>query len=108
MIERLSKSRKALLHGLQRYQFKPINFILLLIIVPAFAWANPGSGGISGVVYDADNQEPIPGVTVMMLNGYAGTSSGPDGRFILKNLSDGIYSLQVSSIGFHQRNFRSI
>jgi hypothetical protein len=87
MIERLSKSRKALLHGLQRYQFKPIIIFLLIIIVPAISLGNPGAGQISGVVYDADNREPIPGVTVMMLNGYAGTSSGPDGRFTLKNPS---------------------
>jgi hypothetical protein len=108
MIERLSKSRKALLHGLQRYQFKPIIIFLLIIIVPAISLGNPGAGQISGVVYDADNREPIPGVTVMMLNGYAGTSSGPDGRFTLKNLSDGIYSLQVSSIGYETLRLDSV
>jgi hypothetical protein len=81
---------------------------LLIIVVPAIVWGEPGLGRISGVVYDADNREPIPGVTVMMLNGYAGTSSGVDGRFTLKNLSDGIYSLQVSSIGYETLRLDSV
>jgi hypothetical protein len=61
-----------------------------------------------GVIYDADNREPIPGVTVMMLNGFAGTSSGPDGRFILKNISDGMYSLKISSIGYESLRLDSV
>ena len=79
-----------------------------VLVIPTGVSANPGIGRITGVIQDADNHEPIPGVTVMMLNGYGGTSSGPDGRFVLRNLSYGTYSLKVSSIGYETLRLDSI
>lgn len=108
MMECLPRMRMDSLYGGKWYQFTPIIFLLFMILMPAIILADPGSGMINGVIYDADNNEPIPGVTVMMLNGFAGTSSGPDGRFVLKNLSDGMYSIQVSSIGYETLRLDSV
>ncbi|UCE67237.1 MAG: TonB-dependent receptor [Candidatus Zixiibacteriota bacterium] len=108
MIGHLSKLTTASSSRRQWYQFKLIIVSLLIIILRATVWSDPGSGRISGVIYDADSREPIPGVTVIMLNGFAGTSSGPDGRFTLKNLSYGTYSLQVSSIGYETLRLDSV
>ena len=85
-----------------------ISILVLFLALPTIVLGNPGSGKIAGVIYDIENQEPIPGVTVMMLNGYTGTSSGVDGRFSLGNLSSGIYSLQISSIGYETIRLDSI
>jgi len=82
--------------------------VLLLLIFTTAVMSNPDSGKIAGVIYDVENQDPIPGVTVIMLNGYSGTSSGVDGRFSLGNLSNGIYSLQISSIGYETLRLDSV
>jgi hypothetical protein len=108
MTERLMKLLKIIANKKQNLISIPVIAVILAIGLTSVARANPGSGRISGVIYDSDNQEPIPGVTVMMLNGYAGTSSDVDGRFTLKNLSDGIYSLQVSSIGYETLRLDSV
>jgi len=108
MNERVSKLAITLSTSKRRFMSAAIFYIIFMMILPAIAPANPGIGRISGIIYDADNREPIPGVTVMMLNRFAGTSSGPDGRFTLNNLSEGVYSLQVSSIGYETVRLDSV
>ncbi len=93
----------------------PIKLKIGLTIIAVFIlistnviFANPGTGLIKGVIYDADNNEPLPGVTIQLLNRYAGTSSDPNGRFSLGNLSFGYYSLRISSIGYESLKLDSV
>ena len=108
MTKRLMQLKAARQNDKLKYGTVILLIILQAVMIPTITRANPGIGRISGTIYDADNREPIPGVTVMMLNRFAGTSSGPDGRFTLKNLSEGVYSLQVSSIGYETVRLDSV
>lgn len=108
MLEYLLKAGKIIRRGRMGLFIKSITVISVIMILPIAVFSDPGSGQITGVIYDAESQEPIPGVTVMMLNGFGGTSSGPDGHFYLKNLSYGIYSLQISSIGYETLRLDSV
>ena len=108
MIDLLSKMKYAVPFYRHMRMGAILSLIIMTVLFPSLAMSNPASGNISGVIYDADNSEPVPGVTVMTLNGFARTSTDPDGNFILKNLPDGIYTLQVSSIGYETVRFDSV
>jgi uncharacterized protein YfaP (DUF2135 family) len=62
----------------------------------------PG-GGISGVVSDATNLEPVSGATVTAIqNGsvLATTTTGADGRYSIPELPSGTYTVQARASGF--------
>ncbi|MFV1883115.1 MAG: SusC/RagA family TonB-linked outer membrane protein [Balneola sp.] len=78
-------------------------FIMTLVItVSAFAQNRV----VSGVIIDADTQEPIPSVTVLLQGTAKGVASDVDGRYELtltqEELNNGI--LIFSSIGYIARN----
>ena len=53
---------------------------------------------LSGKVVD-ENKNPLPGATILVKETKKGTSADFDGKFVV-NLSKGIYTIQVSFIGF--------
>jgi len=61
-------------------------------------------GQISGTVIDKDLGDPIPYATVLINNSegklVSGNSSQDDGSFIIKDIPEGIYTLQVQFIGY--------
>ena len=54
---------------------------------------------ISGIVLDADTEEPIPFATVTIKNTVRGTIADQDGKFLLDNLCEGEYTLECTCIG---------
>ena len=82
---------------------------LLLLCLPLLAYANPDPtseniGVVSGVVYDKALQEPIPYVTVaiMDMNGQVITGGITDdnGQFEIKNIPAGKSMVNVQYIGY--------
>lgn len=61
---------------------------------------NAQSGIIQGRVFDAINNEPIPFANVIIQNTNLGTTSLDDGTFVINNLDNGLYNLQVTYIGY--------
>jgi outer membrane receptor protein involved in Fe transport len=82
--------------------------VALILMNPTVAFGNPGTGQIKGVIFDAESNEPIPGVSVLVVNEYAGTYSDEEGRFSLSKLSPGTHSLQISSIGYEAVRLDSV
>jgi len=70
--------------------------------------ASSASGRIVGRVLDAETEQPIPGVTLMISEAYAGTKTDSEGFFDLRNLSVGTYSLQVSHVGYESKEIDSV
>ncbi|MGB3590017.1 MAG: TonB-dependent receptor [Tunicatimonas sp.] len=67
---------------------------------------------ISGTIQDEASQQPVEFATVMVADkdsgeALAGTTTGPDGTFILDSKSTNIY-VEVSFIGYKSRTFRDI
>jgi outer membrane receptor for ferrienterochelin and colicins len=69
--------------------------IWLLVILPVIAF---GQTDIKGVV-QVDN-EGFPGATVRLLQTDYGTITDPDGTFIISEVPDGSYTLEIRSVGF--------
>lgn len=59
-----------------------------------------GQNNIVGLVLDDEDQTPIVGARIEVLESSFKAISGLDGSFILRNVPGGIYSLKISSLGF--------
>lgn len=58
------------------------------------------TGSISGTVTDAATHQPLPGATVLIPDLRTGTVADSSGRFIIKNVPQGIYLVQISYEGY--------
>jgi hypothetical protein len=66
-------------------------------------------GDIKGRVIDAQTQEPIPQVHVVVVQQpAAGASTDPDGFFAIRGLGVGTYSLQVTAVGYARQVITNI
>ena len=59
------------------------------------------TGKIAGIVVDAKNGEPLPGVNIILEGTLMGASSDADGFYAILNLPPGIYTVQASYIGYN-------
>ncbi len=62
---------------------------------------------ISGIVTDTTNN-PLPGVNIKIPGTNLGAASGIDGKFIIRNLAPGTYSLEFSSIGYKTKTIPNL
>lgn len=76
------------------------------IIIPLLAlcllvWAGE-YGRIVGRVVDANTNEPLEGVNVMITGTELGAATGSDGSFVILYVSPGSYSLKATSVSYEE------
>jgi TonB-dependent receptor len=59
-----------------------------------------GQGTIAGVVLDQKTSEPIIGANVVLQGTQTGSATDIDGKFLIANVPNGTYNLQISSITY--------
>jgi iron complex outermembrane receptor protein len=77
--------------------------LLFLLSLLAFVYqslAQPSTGQVQGRVIDATTGEGLPGVTVVLEGTPYGMATTLDGRFDLRNLPAGHYTLVASLLGY--------
>ncbi|REL25044.1 SusC/RagA family TonB-linked outer membrane protein [Rhodohalobacter sp. SW132] len=76
--------------------------ILLPLIgfILAAATAGFAQGSVSGTVTSAVDEEPIPGVNLLIEGTSRGTATDADGRYSIGNIEPGSYSLLVRFVGY--------
>lgn len=78
-------------------------FILLLCCISAtvlsFANTEDGKGIVTGQVFTVDG-DPAPGVRVALKGTNRGTITDEKGKFMLRNINEGSYELQISLPGY--------
>ena len=81
---------------------KHIFFVALLLanIISQSAHAQSTTGSISGTVVDSESGETLIGVNVVLEGTLKGTATDIDGKYALKSVEPGIYTLIVSYISF--------
>ncbi|TVQ71336.1 MAG: SusC/RagA family TonB-linked outer membrane protein [Balneolaceae bacterium] len=79
---------------------KKIQLLLLLFFfaLPVSSVAQVGS--LSGVITDAESQEPIPGATIFLTDIARGTASDLDGEYTLEGIPEGTHNLRVTFVGY--------
>ena len=71
---------------------------LILAVISSTVLAQV-SGGIWGVVYDAESGDPLPNAEVIVLKTGVGTITADDGKYALK-LKPGVYEIQAKYLGY--------
>jgi len=74
-------------------------FVLVSLTTALGAWAQAGTGSVSGRVTDAKN-EGIPGVTVLVEGTSVGGSTNADGTFTIGGVPAGPRTLVISFVGY--------
>ncbi|HAH58055.1 MAG TPA: hypothetical protein DCL86_07900 [Bacteroidales bacterium] len=70
---------------------------------PALSKTAPGASTLKGGVFDAETNEAIPFVNVIVETGgrqVAGTASDFDGRYTIKPLAPGVYDVRATFVGY--------
>ncbi|RMG63627.1 MAG: TonB-dependent receptor [Calditrichaeota bacterium] len=84
-------------HNSRRFLYCFLAFCLSLWgVFPAFALAK---GTIRGIVTDAKTGDPLPGANILLVGTVRGTTTDPDGAFILK-VDPGTYTVRVDYLGY--------
>jgi TonB-dependent receptor len=58
---------------------------------------------ISGTVRDSQTGEALPGANVLLVKTSLGASTDVDGRYIIRDVSPGTYSLRATYVGYNQK-----
>ncbi len=78
---------------------KNIIIILLLLFFSKVVFAGV-TGKISGRVTDAETDEPLIGVNVLVEGTYMGAATDTKGNYVILNIAPGTYNLQATMIGY--------
>ena len=81
-------------------------FLLLTAVLMAVVCALAQTRSISGTVISGEDNEPLPGVTVMPVGGGQGTATDIDGNFTI-NLPANVTKLTFSFVGMHSQTLEA-
>lgn len=86
-----------------------IIFTLFLNSAALFAQGQTSSGTIAGKLVDMGmNEEPLPFANVLIKGSTKGATTNLEGRFQIKDLDPGIYTLTVSYVGYDSREISNV
>ncbi len=73
--------------------------VLVIFCLPVFVWGQT-TATLTGKVIDKLEQSELPGVTVLIKGTSFGTATDAKGKFQIKNIKPGEYSIEISYIGY--------
>jgi hypothetical protein len=79
---------------------KWLKIFLILIFVQSQLLTQQDKGKIIGRIVDAKTGEGLPAVNVLVKGTYYGAASDFDGKFEIKNVNPGTYTIEISIIGY--------
>jgi outer membrane receptor protein involved in Fe transport len=86
---------------------KKVLLILIFYILYFNSHAQEITGSISGIVKDSSGI-PLEGVLIKAKGTYLGAVSESDGKYLIPNVTEGAYTIQVSFIGFKTVEYTNI
>ncbi len=84
---------------------------IIIYLLLAFLAANVmagTTGKIAGFLRDKDNQEPLIGVNVEILETDLGAASDADGFFFINNVQPGVYQVRLSYLGYQTVEVKNV
>lgn len=85
------------------------NLVALIIFLGiSFPVISQTTGNISGVITEEGTNETLPGVNVRIVGTNFGSATNPDGRYTIRNIRPGEYTIELTFIGFQVIQVTSI
>ena len=76
-------------------------FFMFIFMHQTLAAQTLSPGEIHGQVFDAETNEALPGANVQILGTLLGANADREGKFVIKKLAPGFYTLRATFIGYH-------
>lgn len=83
-------------------------FVVLVLLLGTAGLFAGTTGKIAGVIRDGDTGEPLIGVNIQVLNTTLGASTDVDGYFVILNVPPGLYTVELSYIGYQPVRIRDV
>lgn len=77
-----------------------MKFFILFILITSILFSQQQKGSLTGTVIDAETKEPIFGVNIAIENTLFGSATNSKGKFSIKNIPPGKYTIKLSAIGY--------
>ena len=74
-----------------------VGVLVVALCAPTFAQK---TGSLSGVIKDAQTGVPLPGANVILTGTSMGAATDIGGKYIIRNIPAGTYTLRVAYVGF--------
>jgi len=91
--------KNMLIDGSRRGGILACSLLVMFFLVPPSLFSQ-GSGSISGRVLDRETGNPLPFANVVVQNTSLGAATDLEGKFIIRGVPGGTYTLKVSYIGY--------
>jgi len=92
---------------MKRHLIRPV--LILCFLLGATSWLSAGTTGkIAGKVFDAETNEPLPGVNVTVEGTTMGDATDLEGDYQVINLPPGRYTLVVSMMGYTTKRIEGL
>ncbi len=86
--------------------------LIFIILISFYALFNAGitlaSGSLNGRVYDKSTKDPLIGANVLISGTTMGSASDIEGKYFIRNVPAGKYTLTVSYIGYNPQSVEVI
>ena len=77
--------------------------LFLIVFIPGIcSICNAQPGALHGHVVDEDTGEPLEFANLFLASTTSGTSSDPQGAFVISGIPPGEYSMVISRVGYHR------
>ena len=83
-------------------------FLVMCTISVSLGFQVTGKGSITGVVTDSKTKEGLPGVNIVVKGTYFGAVTDIDGKFLIKDVTPGTYTVEVSLIGYKKIQYGAL
>jgi outer membrane receptor protein involved in Fe transport len=81
-----------------------MKYVLILLFLFTFGFTHSltaQNGSLTGVVLDATNGESVIGAAIVIEDTTLGTATDLDGRYIIRNIPAGVYTITISYVGYN-------
>jgi outer membrane receptor protein involved in Fe transport len=83
-------------------------YLLILFIITSQLLLAQTKGRVGGSIVDAATGDPLPGVNVLVKGTYFGAASDFKGEFIINNVTEGSYTIEISLIGYKTLQYTGV
>ncbi|HLA69822.1 MAG TPA: carboxypeptidase-like regulatory domain-containing protein, partial [Bacteroidota bacterium] len=88
-------------------RLRVFSILLCVLCYVGFLGAQTG-GKIAGKVTDSQTSEPLPGANIVIEGTSIGSSTDLDGNYVILNVPPGVFTVNVSFVGYQRSQIRDV